>query len=283
MSEKKINDLTPEQDARLDALAIEWEERVLSGDDSYDLDALVAGIDFVYGLIELKSPQIVVCTSPLDLCEQAQIKEGETFDCLGSGFDSGWTSFYDCMRSVVGVEFDEDCGFDVWLRFIKNAGVFATVLCEEVAFVCVKPCAVRRNDAGDLHSETGPAIEWRDGYGQFYLNGVAVSEELVTTPANALDPYLLLKEQNVEVRREIVRKIGIDTVVAKLGAEVLDSQGDYALLLLDLGDGRRRPYLKMLNPSTGTWHVEGVDPRCETVASALTWRNGTDTRPSVLT
>jgi hypothetical protein len=32
-------------------------------------------------------------------------------------------------------------------------------------------------------------------------------------------------------------------------------------------------YLKMVNPSIGTFHVEGVDPQCATVEQALNWRN----------
>jgi hypothetical protein len=115
------------------------------------------------------------------------------------------------------------------------------------------------------------------------LNGVKVTEEIVMTPSAALDPHLLLKEKNAEVRREIVRKVGIDRVVIDLGAKVADRQGDYELLLLDLGDKRNRPYLKMLNPSIGTWHVEGVHPDCATVEQALNWRNQTDVKPEVLT
>jgi hypothetical protein len=280
---KKIDDLTPEQEARLDSFAEEYEASALSGDDSYDVEAIASGVDFIYGLAELAPPQIVICSSPADMCDQAELKEGETFDYLGSGYDSGWTAFFDFMQAVVGVEFDPEWGFDAWRRFVRESGVFATLLHENVAFVCVRPCAVHRTAEGDLHCEDGPAIEWCDGYGQFYLHGVGVDEALVMTPAGEIDPARLLKEENAEVRREIVRKVGIDTIVAKLGGKSIDKDGGYELLLLELGDGRRRPYLKMLNPSIGTWHVEGVDPSCQTVAAALTWRNGVAERPAVLT
>ena len=85
------------------------------------------------------------------------------------------------------------------------------------------------------------------------------------------------------MRREFVRKVGIDRICYKLQAKCLDKQGAYELLVLDLGEGLRRPYLKMVNPSLGTWHVEGVHPSCKTVSDALTWRNGTDVPPSQLT
>jgi len=80
----------------------------------------------------------------------------------------------------------------------------------------------------------------------------------------------------------MVRKIGIDRICYKLGTAI-DKQGDYELLLIDIGDERKRPYLKMLNPSIGTWHVEGVHPHCKTVEQALNWRNQTEEKPEVLT
>jgi hypothetical protein len=98
-----------------------------------------------------------------------------------------------------------------------------------------------------------------------------------------LEPKDILKTRNVEIRREIVQRIGIEKICEALNAEVIDKKdftlfsGDvpkhYELLLLDLGDGRRRPFLKMLNPSVpNCWHVEGVHPACKTVQDALNYR-----------
>ncbi len=89
-----------------------------------------------------------------------------------------------------------------------------------------------------------------------------------------IDARRVLELTNAEQRREFVRKVGIDRVCYSLRAQVVDKCGDYELLVLDLGDGRRRPFLKMLNPSIGTWHVEGVPPETETVQAALNFRNG---------
>ena len=135
-----------------------------------------------------------------------------------------------------------------------------------------------------LHSDYGPAVRWPEGEEEYFmLNDVQVPREIVETPASELDPRLMLHERNAEVRREIVRKIGIERVCEGLDAKCIDSQGDYELLLLDLQDGRHRPYLKMKNPSIGVYHIEGVFPGCETVAEALAWRNQSDLPPSVLT
>ena len=134
-----------------------------------------------------------------------------------------------------------------------------------------------------LHCDDGPAVFWPGGAAYWFLHGARVPRELVETPAGVLDPQLLLRERNAEVRREIVRKIGIARICRDLGARVVDRDLPmYELLELDLGDGRRRPYLSMINPSSGDRHVEGVHPDCHTVAAALQWRTGMRTRPMFL-
>jgi hypothetical protein len=95
----------------------------------------------------------------------------------------------------------------------------------------------------------------------------------VSNSPEELDPHLVLSEKNAEIRREIVRKIGIDRIYQSLGGIVIDSLGLYDLVNLQLGDGRNRPYLKMINPSIGTTHLEGVAPGITTVEQALAWRN----------
>lgn len=143
--------------------------------------------------------------------------------------------------------------------------------------------SIRLRD-GALHGDGAPAVEWESGERLHFLNGVPVPAELALRRASELDARLVLRTRNAEVRREVVRKIGLERVVAELGAVCADREGDYELLLLDLGDRRRRPFLKMKNPSVpGVFHVEGVHPNCRTVRDALAWRNGTDVPPSVLT
>lgn len=148
--------------------------------------------------------------------------------------------------------------------------------------VCERPLEIHREltdpsrergwTSHQLHREDGPAVVWPDGWGVYSLHGVRVPAWVVETPAQDLDPGCLLKEDNVEVRRELVRKIGIERVCEALNATCIDRQGEYELLLLDLQDGGHRPYLKMRNASIGVWHVEGVHPDCTTVQEALNWR-----------
>jgi len=84
-----------------------------------------------------------------------------------------------------------------------------------------------------------------------------------------------LKEKNAEARREIIKKVGIEKVVQRLGANVIDKWGLYELLTLDIPGMTVNPtYLKMLNPSVGVWHLEGVPPEIKSCQEALAWRDG---------
>jgi hypothetical protein len=152
----------------------------------------------------------------------------------------------------------------------------------DICFISDRPSEIYKKGIV-LHHETKPAILFRDGYKVWCLNGINVDRKIVETPAEELDPKILLKETNAEIRREIVRKIGIERVCMKLNALSVEKKDEYELLLLDMGDGRARPYLKMLNPSIHTYHLEGIPPEILTIEQALNWRNQTDEKPFIIT
>ena len=117
------------------------------------------------------------------------------------------------------------------------------------------------------------AIDFVDGTGYYFLNGVPMEEKHIITPAEKLNVLEIINEKNIEVRRELIRKIGIERFILKTGATVLDKNGDYELLSIKLSDEvPDARYLKMKNPSIATWHVEGVEGN--TVEEAINWRSG---------
>lgn len=271
------------------AVAEEWIARALGRLTVIDEELVVPGVNFVYSLAGLSPPEIAICGDPADLLVQARARgakgmgEGATFDPVGLGFDAGWTAFYDYFRRT-GVPM-EDLNFDKWLVFLES-GVWASLFYENVAFVCSGPKSVRTDENGALHAGDGKAIEWRNGWGLYALNGVVVDEDIVMTPARDLDPQRILTTQNAEVRREIIRKIGIERAILGLKAKTIDAWDGYELLELPPIEGMtiKAVYLKMRNPSTGTYHVEGVPPEIRTCRGALSWRiGGAEWKPDQLT
>ena len=102
---------------------------------------------------------------------------------------------------------------------------------------------------------------------------------MIQTEASQLDPKKILSVPNVDQRRELIRRIGIERLVDHLPHQSLDRSGNYELLAIDLSDQLKGcRYLKMLNPSIHVWHLEGVSNECQTVQHALNWRRYKDIR-----
>lgn len=99
------------------------------------------------------------------------------------------------------------------------------------------------------------------------------------TPEEKMDPSEILNEKNVDIRRELIRKIGIERFMQVAKTRTLHARGNYELLALDLSPEMKGcKFLKMLNPSIGIWHVEGVPNTCNTVEEALEARLPTQLR-----
>jgi hypothetical protein len=148
---------------------------------------------------------------------------------------------------------------------------------EKLLIIGKPPVSISLDNNFRLHADGRMAIKYEDGFGLFMLHGIAMTPEQVLTPAEKLDPTDVLRESNVDRRRELIRKVGVELMLAKLPHKTLDKQGDYELLSIDLPSiANDIRYLKMLNPSIGVWHLEGVDTReCPDprIDSVLNWRN----------
>jgi hypothetical protein len=176
-----------------------------------------------------------------------------------------------------------------WTRFFREIGVgipeAANILEASISSgsywvpyrglcICVeRPAEVHVEDAANnrkrAHCTTGPAFLFRDGWPIYFLHGIVVPSWVVETKPEEMDAKKVLALTNIDQRREAIRKMGIDLFVSRAGAKELHKEGAYSLLEVSFGEDRKGRYLKMLNPSIGIWHVEGVPPTCQTVAEAL--------------
>jgi hypothetical protein len=171
------------------------------------------------------------------------------------------------MRDELGINYPVE--YDYYRDAMQLELVYPL---ENICIISQKAIKIKTKN-GLLHADGESAIEYKDGFCVYALNGIRVSKALAETPAEKLDCKIMLTEKNAEIRREIVRKIGINRIVMKLGAKSIDKKGEYELLNFDVIDGTYRPYLRMRNPSIDAIHVEGVHPDCKTVNQALAWRN----------
>ena len=194
--------------------------------------------------------------------------------------DSGYHQFqgidlclFDYFRNVLCLKEETEPVSGI-LTMIQNAGHF--IFTENICWVSERPSVFRIDENGRFHNEHGPAFAYRDGFNFFALHGVPVPEWIATTPKEQLDPHALNShpdvQNNLPVRLQFIRKIGIARCLDELGWNVLDECGTYQLGRLHAWTFTDRVYLKMLNPSSKTWHVEAVPPGCRSVQQALNWR-----------
>lgn len=317
MSDYKIKELTEEQQRALDEHYKVWFAIGTTVEPS-DRPASEEAILKIYENMGLKRPKFIWGDSPMACVyiinilnsvsdDYAQTKAAEIegkptaelkklvagtdleFHGGRGQFDTYWVSFY-LFCAYLGVEYDpaDQELLELWSNVVKTT--FWWWPFEECCVICERPTYIHI-DYDKLqvltHNEEGPIYEFKDGWGLYMLNNTRVPKELVMTPADQLDPRMLLTEENAQVRAEIVRKVTMERIVDALNVKVIDKATvdgiDYELITLDLGDGRERPYVDMFCQSTGTRHVEGVAPDISSVRDAITWRNGDDLPTAILT
>jgi leucine-rich repeat protein SHOC2 len=99
--------------------------------------------------------------------------------------------------------------------------------------------------------------------------------------------HWLLSEENAEIRRILIERVGYEKICVDLGAVTIDIWREYSLLKIDLprsglfyfqdfmGLHEREPIilLKMTCPSTGHIHILRVPPDIGKAEDAITWIN----------
>ncbi|MDE2096214.1 MAG: hypothetical protein KGL39_03145, partial [Patescibacteria group bacterium] len=185
--------------------------------------------------------------------------------------DASWIAFYMFFRFECALKAETEKLLGL-AQICRNAGWFLPH--KNICWISERHDSLHRNAEGRLHADEKAALTYPDGWAIYALNGIRMKSEYVLTPAEKLNPQTVMQEQNADVRRELIRKVGIERMLAVLPNKVVDKVGDYQLLSIRLSeqvtDAR---FLKMLNPSIGTWHLEGVAPECDTVEKSLNWRN----------
>jgi hypothetical protein len=81
-----------------------------------------------------------------------------------------------------------------------------------------RPLRISRDERGRLHSEDGPAVVWRDGWGVYAWHGVRVSANVIETPAEKISAKWIREEPNLEVRRVLIERIGTERYIEISGA-----------------------------------------------------------------
>lgn len=171
----------------------------------------------------------------------------------------------------------------------------ASYLYDDFAIICDRPSMIHINN-GMLHCENGMAFSFSDGCGVYALNNINVPEYVVLAPEK-ITYAKILDEQNAEVRRIMIERIGPERFVAISNAQVvhqdIDAIGNmrrlikipigqedwYGIKVTDSsktqnanGEWVNKIYVLSVNPD----HYGGRAGRECHAAIASTWRHGYD-------
>jgi len=284
-----LESLSPKQKNVARLVRAEWIAQTTYQASDEEISAAVVGL---YALCGLKKPDVIIADSPLaGFLILLLLKRGDTDSVRDSVRNSVRDSVYAPVRDSVRGSVRDSVRNSVY-NSVRNS-VYNSVRDSVHASVYN---SVRDSVRGSVRNSVYNSVRdsvyapvrnsvynsVRDSV-RDSLNGVKVPQWLVETDFRKIDCKKIHEIENVEIRREFVRKVGVEKIAIELGAKTIDRRKKYELLSINMGDNRHRPYLKMLNPSIRVWHLEGVHPDCQTVNQALSWRNQTDEEPVVLT
>jgi hypothetical protein len=207
---------------------------------------------------------------------------------LAGAFDASSFAFYDFFRDEVGIQYEKNEEYNAWRATHKLGLIFniKDVGPHDMCIVCQKPVEVNLNDNRVVHGDGRPAVRY-EGRGKvvvYALNGIAVPEWLAMTKSTDIPLSRYNELDNAETKMEFVRKVGIERML-EMGNKV-DSHEKYEEKMwtasqYELWDMSKlfetvpyAPHLKMLNQTTGVWHVEAVSPTCRTLKDAIKERFG---------
>ena len=280
----KINSLTEEQQILLkDFYKKSLEDgRSIEPINHAEAENVIFELYKKYGLN--KKPNFHYFQSPMQLLtKHPEVKLDNYF---GGQQWNYWKAFYSYCE-MIGVKYEKENSdlLALWMREAKHLHWWFPY--EDDCAIIERPIKLSVNDAGFMHCESDMAIKYADGWGLYYLNGVAVNQYLVKTPSEELDINFFLKESNADIKAEFVRKYGVERM-AHLGSKVdsfekypkkthhwwHESQYELWDLKVLFPGLDYQPFIKMLNQTTGIWHMEAVSPQCRDLKAAIKERFG---------
>jgi hypothetical protein len=185
--------------------------------------------------------------------------------------DASWLAFYEYFRKVLGlrVETEKLVGH---FEQAKSAGWYLPH--QHICWVSERHNILQLDARGRLHSETGPAVGYPDGWSVYAWHGIRVPARVIEERAQ-ITVKEILTEKNTEVRRVMRNLYGDASFMVDAGAKEIDHSKKHKATLLALqlpGDPVEIRMMRLTCPSTGSVYFERVPPDVKSAIEGLSWR-----------
>jgi hypothetical protein len=143
--------------------------------------------------------------------------------------------------------------------------------------LCVARPRVKLDEQWRLHAEHSAALHWPDGVSEFNWHGVRVDSRLILHP-DQLRAGEILAEKNLEIRRIMIERFGVERLLSEAGASLVDSDidagGERALFHVTRRSGEPLSFLKVRCPSTLRSYLIQMPPTARSCREAAAWSFG---------
>lgn len=305
---KRITKLTADQESRF-AQYVQMYTKIGLSCEEADWEKFEAGVRRCYHYAGLEPPKVFVrVQSPIVLAFAASIAayvisslrqkdknskkavdsavgsavhsavRSNWHNYIGGQFWVSWQGFLAFLRDVCDLQFNSD----IWDREKAYADAQASACWwrphKDFVMVCNRPEFIKRDEQGRLHSDRSMSIRFRDGWGLYHWHGVEVSAQIILKPYE-LTATQALGEQNAEVRRVIIERIGMERFLSEAGAISIHKHDMGELFFIDLpGDPDQvLRSVRVKDPSTGRFYFLRVPPSIDRAEDAVAWTFGFDT------
>lgn len=200
----------------------------------------------------------------------AQVADQVWTDLRCGVFDAGWVQFYEWFNEHYAT--NKLAAYAALSRSCHGAMFY-----KDVCIIIDRPLAYSFNEDGELHNESGPAIEYRDGWKVYAINGVRLPGDIIESP-ESITVERIKAEGNAEIKRIMRERYGDARYLQDIGATVVDMDAvpvdghnpadsrSISRALMQDDEGAR--FLVGSDGSTSRVYVMRVPPTAQTCAEA---------------
>lgn len=146
---------------------------------------------------------------------------------------------------------------------------------DDVVIASERPVEIRRDSQNRLHSvDDTPSIEYADGWGVYSVHGMTIDPKIILAP-ETLTVEEIVNQYNLEIRRVMLERYGIEKFITDSGAELLNKDEFGMLYRMEM----RHDSFNMVRVLNRTPEPDGtfrsyfiaVPPTMKTAREAVAW------------
>jgi hypothetical protein len=144
-----------------------------------------------------------------------------------------------------------------------------------ICWVAERHNVLSRDEQGRLHSLTGPAVAYPDGWSIYAVHGVRVPADVIEEP-ESVTVARIEKEENAEVRRVMIERMGYERYLLESGAQLIHSDECGALYRKEIPDDEPVVAVHVLNATpeadgSSKRYMIRVPPTMTRAREAVAW------------